>query len=589
MLENHDSIADKAAQELPVDWRNFISGSFFLLLAIFLAYLPVLHGAAVWDDDYMLTANPVMLRPGGLWQIFFDVHAVPVFYPITTATLWLECRLFGLHDLTGYHIVNTLIHAANTILLWRLLRQLRVPGAFVAAAMFGLHPVQVESVAWITEHKNTLSALFYLTSMWGFLRYRLVFGSPNPAARRVWYTVAIVAFVLSLGAKTTACTLPAAALLIIWWKRGRIQAADIWPAIPLFAIAAAAGAFTQWIELHTTGTWNPAWSLSPLQQILVAGRAICFYAGKLIWPAGLSFAYQRWNVQPMAAWQYLFPSTVAAIIACLWIFRAKLSRGPLTAVLFFCGTLVPALGFFHVLYQRYSFVADHFQYLACAGIFALASASFVKLTSTLLRRRGNGLLICLSACLLILLGMTTAHSAARFVNDESEWVAALSVDADSPLANLNLASHLIDRGEFTEAEAHLQRAIQSNPTAGLNWAGLGRIAESRKQYELALQYYGRAVELDPNEPRSRFQFGNLLAIHGQFAAAVQQYQEAMRYRPDWAELHDNLGVLPYLHLGELDAAIAEFNEALRLNPEAPLVHHHLDEATAAQLARRRGS
>jgi len=582
--ENHESVADGGAGELPVEWGHFISGSLLLLIAIFLAYWPAVHGGPVWDDDYMLTANPVMVHPGGLRQIFFDVHAVPVFYPITTAVLWIECRVFGLHDLTGYHVVNTLIHALNAIVLWRLLRQLRVPGAFVAAGIFGLHPVQVESVAWITEHKNTLSAFFYLISLWGFLRYRGVIGPADAAPQWRWYAVSLIAFVLALGAKTTACTLPAAALLIVWWKIGRIRGADIRAGLPLFGIAALAGAFTQWIELHTTGNWNPAWSLAPVQQVLVAGRALWFYAGKLIWPFGLSFAYPRWNVDPTVAWQYLFPLAAAAVVVGLWMLRKKLGRGPIAAVLFFCGTLVPALGFFHVLYQRYSFVADHFQYLACAGLFVLATASVSRGMSAVMGSRARNALICVGACVLILLGAATARSAGRFATDEAVWAAALTVDGDSAFANLNLASDLIDRGELSEAEDHLGRAIRSNPNGGLNWAGMGRIAEIRKQYELALQDYARAVELDPDEPRARFQFGNLLAIHGEFAEAVEQYQAALRYRPDWAELHDNLGVC-YLHLNEIDAAVAEFNEALRLSPDAPLVHHHLAEAAAARQRR----
>ncbi len=193
------------------DRSLFAAGAVGLTLAIFLAYLPAVHGGPVWDDDYMLTGNPAMTEAHGLWRVLFDPSAMQVYYPLTDATLWVECRWFGLHDLTGYHAVNVLLHAANAVVLWRLLRRLAVPGAFAAAALWGLHPVGVESVAWVTEHKNTLSGLFYLTAMWALLRYYGIGRAARRAGAGLWYGVGLAPFGLALAAKTTAVTLPAAA------------------------------------------------------------------------------------------------------------------------------------------------------------------------------------------------------------------------------------------------------------------------------------------------------------------------------------------------------------------------------------------
>ena len=559
-------------------WRQFMLGSALLLVAIFAAYSPAIHGGPVWDDDYMLTQNPVLTEPGGLRRIFFDLNAVKVYYPVTEAVLWLECRCFGLADLTGYHIVNTFIHAVDTILLWRLLRQLMVPGAFLAAAFFGLHPVQVESVAWITETKNTLSLFFYLLTMWSYLRYRGILGQTTIPHPRLLYAISLAAFALALGSKTTVTTLPPAALLITWWKTGRIKWADIRAIVPFLLLAISFGALTQWVELHTTGTWNPAWSLSPMQQILVAGRAICFYAAKLVCPVDLSFAYPRWHVHTADPRGYVYPLAVMIVIALLWICRKTIGRGPIAATLFFAGTLMPALGFFHVLYQRYSFVADHFQYLASVGPLTLLAAGISVASDRVGMRKACG---AVAGCILIALCLMTMNSAKRFRRDETIWEQALSLDPESPLAGVNYGSDLIDDGRYAEAEQCLVHMAQIHPEVAASWAGLGRIAETRRQFRLALAFYTRAVQLEPNEPRFRFQLGNMLLVGGDFDGALQQYKAAEQSSPDWAELHDNLGVC-YLHLNRIDRAEAEFEKALQLKPDAPLARKHLDQAAAVR-------
>jgi Tfp pilus assembly protein PilF len=556
--------------------RAFILGAAVLLVAIFVSYFPAMHGGPVWDDDYMLTQNRVMTEPGGLGRIFFDISAVKVYYPVTEAVLWLECRFFGLGDLTGYHVVNTLIHAIDTILIWRLLRRLNVPGSFVAAAFFGLHPVQVESVAWVTETKNTLSLFFYLATMWGYLRYRRIIGDAPIRQRAILYFISLAAFALALGSKTTVTTLPPAALLITWWKTGRIKRSDILAIAPFFLLAIGSGMLTQWVELHTTGTWNPAWSLSPMQQILVAGRAICFYALELVCPIHLSFAYPRWHIDPGNVGGFVYPLAVVTMVAVLWGSRNRIGRGPVVAALFFAGTLMPALGFFHVLYQRYSFVADHFQYLASIGPLALLAAA---ITMAFSRINSHGGYVAVVACLLIGLCVLTANSASRFRSDQAVWAQALSLDPDSPLAGVNYGSDLIDDGRYTDAEHYLNHTAKLHPESAAAWAGLGRIAETRRQFGLAMEYYQRAVQLEPIEPRFRFQLGNMLLIGGEFTQAAQQYKSAEQIDSDWAELHDNLGVC-YLHMNRVDLAEAEFEEAMRLKPDMPLVRKHLDQAAA---------
>jgi Flp pilus assembly protein TadD len=554
--------------------RRFLFGSLFLVAAIFIVYLPAIHGRAIWDDEYMLTANPVMSDPHGLWRIFFDLAANKVFYPVTLAVLWLECRAFGLADLTGYHAVNALIHSANAILLWRLLRRLDVRGAFVIAAIWGLHPVDAESVAYITEHKNTVSGLFYLLTMGALLRY---FGVIAGAAahRGRWYLAALVLFAAALGAKSTAVTLPAAALLLVWWKSGRITRGNLWAILPFVLLAGASGSLTQYIETHTTGEWQSVYGLSPVGKILVAGRALFFYTGKLLWPTRLAFTYPRWIPDPSAAWQWVFPVAFAAVVTALWLCRHRIGRGPLVGVLFFCGTLVPALGFFHVLYQRYSFVADHFQYMASMGMIAVLVGSLAQLK---LPRRVE---IFASALLILLLMILTARSSRRFQSDESVWATSLWFDGGNPLANLNYATDIQKRGQLDEAIPYLRRSAMSPMLIPNVCIQMGENSEARGNYPLALRYYGQATELASPEPLPHLQYGTMLLVTGQLPAAAGQLRMAIQLDPEMAEAYDNLGVC-LLRMGDPAGARREFETAMKLQPALPLVRKHLAEVEAAE-------
>ena len=569
---------------------------------MFVAYLPAVHGTGVWDDDYMFTANPVLAEPNAVWRIWTDLSAVPVYYPLTLTVLWAEVKLFGLANLTGYHVVHTLVHAANAVLVWRLLRRLNVPGAFAAGLLWGVHPVAVESVAWLTELKNTLSGLFYLLSIGALLRYYGVIGDASPARTGLsasadsgtpttaplsaeagspvtatrsgrWYALALLLFALSLAAKTTAVTMPAAALLVVWWKAGRLRPGQVVAAVPFLLVAAVAGAVTQHVETTYTGRWDERWGLPFAGQMLVAGRAVWFYTAKLAWPAGLSFVYPRWHVDPSRPWQWAFPTAVAAVVVGLWFARRRLSRGPLVGVLFFCGTLAPALGFFHVLYQRYSFVADHFQYLAGVGLIAVATAALWQLP-----HRARVAIVTVVALALM---ATTAQSSRRFVDNESAWSSALDVDPANPFANWNVAVALVDRQQFAAAEPHLAIAAREPLAAAGVWATRGRIAEWRGDNAAALACYGRSVALDPAQPQAQYQLGTALLVARRPADAVGPLRQSIRYRPTFAEAHDNLGVA-LLSLGQRSDALAEFREAQRLNPALPLVQRHLARATAEE-------
>lgn len=505
-------------------------GVMLLLSLIVLAYLPAIQGGFVWDDDYNVTANPALRDAAGLGRIWAQI-TVPPYYPLYHSTLWAGYQLWGPNPL-GYHLLNVLLHALNAILLWRILKRLGLPGAWAAAALFALHPVQVESVAWITELKNVLSTTFYLGAAGCYVRFAGLDGADRDRrGRQRLYAGALVLFLCALLTKTVTVTLPVALLLLIWWKRGALGRREILPTLPFFGLGLVLGLVTAWTEKYVVGAAGFQWSHGILERLLIAGRALWFYAVKLIWPDPIVFVYPRWKIDATDFRAYLFPVATIAVIYLLWHYRHKIGRGPLTAVLFFALTLSPALGFFDVYYTRYSFVADRWQYLACIGLLAgLAAGVRTGLTRSGARGAVVGFL---TLCVLLLgLGRLTWKEAANYRDAETIWRATL---AESPLAfaaHINLGSMLLQRGELAQAELHLRTAVQ----------------------------------IQPDFPESRNNLGIVLHNRGHVAEAIAEYHEALRIYPDYADAHNNLGI-SLAAQGDLDGALTQFQTAVRLFPD----------------------
>src|ERR1035441_9200976 len=340
-----------------------------LILATLMADQPAWHGQRLWDDDKPLT-QPELRSLSGLGRIWTDIGATQQYYPLSFTAFWVQHRLWGDSTL-GYHLVNILLHCLSALLFLAILRWLEVPGAWLAAAIFALHPVHVESVAWMSQLKNTLSGLLYLSSVLAYLGF-------DRTRKKRLYALALGLFLLALLSKTATVTLPAALLVIFWWKRGRLSwKQDASPLAPFFLAGLAAGLVTICLERGLYGAQGADFQFSLLERCLIAGHAIWFHLGKLLWPADLLFIYPRWQIS-QAAWpQYLYPAAVLALLAGLWRLLYW-SRAPLAALLLFIGALFPTLGFFNVSTFRYTFVNDHHQYLASLGIIALVAAGVTK-------------------------------------------------------------------------------------------------------------------------------------------------------------------------------------------------------------------
>ncbi|MGH7944580.1 MAG: tetratricopeptide repeat protein, partial [Opitutaceae bacterium] len=419
-----------------------------IFVSTFLVYLPALKGGFVWDDGAHVT-KPELRGVEGLARIWTELGATQQYYPLLHSVFWIEHRWWG-DSPFGYHFINILLHAAAACLLSALLRRLAVPGAGLAGFLFALHPVCVESVAWISEQKNTLSTVLYFCAALAYLRF-----DANRRGRA--YALASALFVLALLTKTVTATLPAALLVIFWWKRGRLDVSrDVLPLVPWLAAGTAMGWVTATVEQTLIGAQGVDFAFTALQRCLIAGRAICFYVGKLIWPTDLVFIYPRWAPDASAGWQYLFPLGVLGGAGFLWW---RKQRGMLAGLLVFVGTLSPALGFVNVYPFIFSFVADHFQYPACAAVLVLAAAGTMHATA---RLPGWSVRMA-TAFALTALGVLTWRQSAMYRDEFTLYETTLARNSACWMAHNNLAEALAKANRVAEAIPHLERVLEMRP------------------------------------------------------------------------------------------------------------------------------
>ena len=530
-----------------------------IFCATLIAYLPALHGTFLWDDDAHIT-RPDLQSLHGLWRIWFDLGATQQYYPFLHSAFWLEHRIWGDAAL-GYHLTNILLHAVAACLVVLIVRKLELPGTWLAGLCFALHPVCVEAVAWISEQKSTLSAVFYLGAALAYLRF-------DESRRASRYLPALILFVLALLTKTVTATLPAALLVVLWWKRGRLAwKQDVRPLAPLLALGAAAGLFTAWMESTYIGA---TFALSFIQRCLLAARALWFYASKLVWPVSLAFTYPRWKIDPGEWWQYSFVAGAVALAVGLAVL-ARRRRGPLAAFLIFAGTLFPALGFFNVYPFRYSWVADHFQYLATLGIIVPVMSTLAVGTT----RRVAG------TALLAILGILTWRQSGIYRDPETLYRATLHRNPESWLEQNNLGNLLLEiPGRRAEAVAHLEAARRIEPDYSETHLSLGNaLIEEPGRLVDAVAEYQAAVRLAPESERAHSNLGRALLRAGLVPEAVAELQAALRIKPDYAEAHNNLGNARLMR-GHLAQAIAEYEAALAADPNLAQAHNNLGRALA---------
>jgi tetratricopeptide (TPR) repeat protein len=609
-------------------------------LAALLVYLPALRGGFIWNDPDYVTRGELQSL-GGLVRIWTEVGATEQYYPLLHAFFWLQHRLWG-DTPFGYHLVNVLLHAGCAVLLVLVVARLFAPDdrmvrstdgrksdpltirssdhpptscalALLAGLIFAVHPVYVESVAWISEQKNTFSLLWYLLAGWVYLgmpdtgggvpspRVRTPGGGTRPASipwyRSGRYWLATLFFLLAILSKSLTATLPCALLVLVWWRRGRLSWDSCAPLVPWVLCGFAAGAFTGWVEHAYIGAKGDDYALGPIARGVLAGRVIWFYLAKYAWPAELSFIYPRWDVDAGQGWQWLFPLGAVALLVALWRYRTR-ARGPLAGYLLFVGSLVPTIGFFNVYAFKFSYVADHWNYLPSLSLAVMAAWGVVALAGKFAGRAGTpfpagqndnsggersrrptGWIVGVGALILVL-GTHTWRQTAPYRDLETFYREGLRRNPDSWMMHQNLGVLLVQTGRVEEAIPHFLRELELRPreaeaenNLGAALAKLGREAE-------ALTHFERAVQLKPKYAEAWLNVGIARRDQGRIPEAIAALEECIRLQPQAAEAFFELGSI-HAEAGRHPAAIARFEQALQARPDYSAALEGLGRALAA--------
>ena len=545
-----------------------------LLVAV--SYYPAVLGGFVWDDRAFTEAAPVR-DPSGLRHIWFspsEIQGEGHYWPLTYTTFWLDHRLWGFAP-AGFHAVNLLLHFANVLLLWRLLLRMAVPGAWMIAALFAVHPVHVEVVAWVIGRKDLLATLFYLSAGHAWLRF---LDEPHPSRQYTCYGLALALFAAGLLCKSIGVTLPVALLICQWWRHGHVTWVDLRRVAPFFAVGLGIAAADLSYYREDVAGWITRYS--PVERVLLATHALWFYLGKLLWPTGLAVIYPHWDVtiaDPLA-WGYV--AAAIAVAAALWFLRHRIGRGPLAGVLFFAVTLSPVLGFVNYGYMQFSFVADRYQYLAGVGPLAVivggAAWGLTKLPEIV-----GKVALGLALAVLVLLGTLSWRQAGIYRDEITFFNHVISYNPTAWNAHLNLGKALFESGRREEGLAAIRTELTLRPdsfkahySAGLMFLHLDRLDESEKHMR-------RALELNPRYPDTILNLGGLHLKRGEYEEALALYRRAVEMTSDNAAAWSNMGIALY-SLDRADEALQSFDRALALDPTLEVARTNREAVLASR-------
>jgi tetratricopeptide (TPR) repeat protein len=534
-----------------------------LVIAAVVAYQPVWHAGFVWDDNSILLDNPLIPKADGWYQAWFN-RVSEDFVPVTITSFWLEWRLWGANPL-GYHLDNVLLHLCSALLLWRILLRLKIPGAWLAAALFAVHPVNVESVAWITQRKNTLTMLIFLAAVQFYLTF-------EDSGRRRWLWLAAGMFLLALLGKTAVVPLPVVLLGLAWWRRGRVDRKDLQHSLIFFALAAAGSFMAIWIQ-HGTGIGTVVRAESFWARLARAGLALWFYLGKVLLPLNLNFVYPRWEIPAGKPLSYLPLVLWAAGLWMCWRYRKGWGKGALLALGYFSVMLLPVLGFVNIFFMLYSPVSDHWQYFAMIGPLALAAAGFQAGLAALTGVNKWLTGIC-CATLLAGLGALTWKQCGMYADIETLWRTTIDRNPDCWLAQNDLGAILYEKGQVDQAIVLFRRSLAIQPDNAEARNNLGAALDKKGQLDEAILQFQKAVAIRPYFAEAHRNLGDTLLRKGQVDQAIIQFQEAVAIRPDFAKAHRNLAET-LLGKGQVDQAILQFQEALELHPDEDNAHYNL--------------
>ena len=547
-------------------WRDFLLHAAIIVLAGLWIYSPAYHGDWLWDDDQLLTANPVVQSGSlqGLGKLWFNPDGAD-FFPLSYTALWAQWPFFK-NTPTGYHVTTIVLHVIGSLLLWALLHRMRVPGAWLSGLIFAIHPVAVESVAWVSETKNTLSLPLFLLSCLCWV----VQDEEREGPRRTWfYVLSMAFFLLAMLAKTSMVGLPVLLLLHAWWKRGTVTLQDVIRAAPFFLISIVLGIITiQYQHGRAIGAEKILVG-GVASRIATAGMAILFYLAEIVWPVNLLPIYPRWEVDPPKAWQFLAWPVIAAAAAWIWANRGTADRPGwgrhvLFGLGFFLLMVLPVLGFVTISYMRITWVADHFNYLPMIGVIALIGAAttrwYERSTVSAQPLIIAGGTIALAACALL-----SFRYANAWASEDALWTHTLKTNHDAWQAHNRLGAKKFSRGDIEGGYYHFTQSTKLRPDLGETHNNLGSALSAKGRLDEAIKEFAEACRLTPQVPAMRVNLANALFQAGRFAEASDAFQFLIEKEPNNAALLNNYAVTLYRQ-GNKDEAIRQFRKALEINP-----------------------
>lgn len=549
--------------------------------AVLWIYYPILHGGWLMDDDFYFYKNPLLKDPHRLWKAWFEPGSFIEYYPVEQSVQWALWHLWH-EDTFGYHLVNILLHASSSLLVWRVLTKFNLRLAWLGGLFFAVHPALVESVAWMVEFKNTLSLPPFLLAICFYIEYE------NHHRERDYY-LALGSFLIAMLCKISMSPFPAVLLLYAWWRRGRLDWKDIKASFPFFIVSLALIALTLWsgdsfAQVHRMNVTIPSGGV--LSRVALIGETLGFYLGIALWPFGLLPIYPRWPVEHPALLQFLPWPILCASLYWSWSQRTSWGRHVILGFGFFALNLAPFLGFIIASYMRFSWVMDHFLYIPIIGLIGLGVAYLDwkrRRLSLFISLWGQGLGILFAG----LLAWNSHRYAQKFFNQEILWNYTIVRNPEAWPAYNNLGAFFLrEKRNIPEALKLFDEALKLNPEYFEAYYNKGLALDRLKRLREAIEQYKQAVRVASTNVDARKTLAQALQKEGDPLGAIEQYRILKGYDPNRAEVLASLGAL-LIQVGKFPEAAEEFSEMIELYPDAASPHNDFGNALYVMGQRKR--
>jgi Flp pilus assembly protein TadD len=592
-------------------FHKFILRGGVIVLLIIAAYIPAWSGKVLWIDKTEANHELLMRSSGGLAQVWAHPSILPTWQPMADTVLWVEHYFFGKDGALGYHLTSLGFHCANCMLVWFALRRLNVPAAWLVAAIFGLHPMLVQAVAWVGGQPMLIGTFCYGLSMILYLRFAQIepaeeldptvklseeWYSTHPeepavavtlgAMPRVCYVFSFILFLCAVLSDQTAWSLPIILLLLLWWRGGHGTPKDIKSLLPYFIVGALALLFgVAQSELYAY-RFDVARELSLIGRLLLPGRVLAYDLFKLIFPFWLSFVGPQWTVSALSWWQYLYLIALIGAAVLFWQNRKRIAKGPMVGIIFILLNTLPSLGLTKSGWMRYTFAGEYLQYRATIGEIALLVSGLMWWIARSKSDHDMRRIWRVVAAVVLLVPLTSfaVVECLDYQTPETLWLAALNIDPHAEAAMLQLASYYLneEKPEPRKAISEIEKWFHGNKPTATMLVAYGDALEANGDWDYALEQFRKAVEIDNENVEALKRLAAALARQGKIDKAIPTYLHILRLKPNDGKANASVGNLYALDDATLSLAIKYLLAAIDAEPNS--LDHHL---TLARLYFRR--